>query len=171
MAFDADRLRQELEATGALLVKALRDVDPSLTGRHHEPGKWSLLEIAGHLLDEERLDFGARTRRTLDDPTRVWDPIDPESWVSQHDYASWDYAETIDAFAKERATSVAWLASVGGADWTQAYAHPHFGPISAGDLLAGWVAHDLLHLAQVARTRVALMDAEIAPHSTRYASP
>ena len=33
-----------------------------------EPGKWTLLEIVCHLLDEEREDFRARVKHTLEHP-------------------------------------------------------------------------------------------------------
>ncbi len=49
--------------------------------------------------------------------------------------------------------------------------HPRFGAMHAGDLMASWALHDLLHLAQIARTRGERLKDEAEPYSTAYASP
>lgn len=171
MAFDPERLCDELRETGRVLVTTLRGVDPAVASERPAPDRWSLLEIAAHLLDEEREDFRARIASTLDDPSEPWPPLDPESWVTARDYASKDYLETVEAFEDERAASIGWLTARVDTDWSTAYVHPKVGPVAAGELFAAWVAHDLLHLAQIARTRAELLDGEVAPYSTRYANP
>jgi hypothetical protein len=49
--------------------------------------------------------------------------------------------------------------------------HPGLGALRAGDLLAAWCAHDLLHLRQLANVRLALLEQDAAPYSLRYAAP
>ncbi|HAP65093.1 MAG TPA: DinB family protein, partial [Cytophagales bacterium] len=73
------------------------------------PDHWCLLEIVCHLYDEERKDFRARTRQALTGGKGEFIPINPEGWVSQHEYLKQDYTEVLRKFLKERAASVAWL--------------------------------------------------------------
>lgn len=169
--FDAQVLTERLRRSGALLLDALREVDPEEVALRPAPSRWSCLEIAVHLVDEEREDFRARLRSTLEDPARAWSPIDPEAWVRDRCYAQRDFAATLADFAEERAASVAWLGTIAGGDWDRAHVHPSIGVLRAGDLLASWAAHDLLHLAQLARTRAQLLGEAVAPYSARYAMP
>jgi len=39
---------------------------------------------------------------------------------------------------------VAWLEALETPDWERAYRHPRIGPVSTGDLITAWVAHDLI---------------------------
>lgn len=113
-------------------------------------GQWSILEIVCHLADEEEEDFGQRVRLTLEDPTREWPKIDPESWASQRAYNERDLSAELDRFAAARAGSIAWLRSLTSPNWDSTHEHP-LGNLTAGDLLASWAAHDALHLRQIAK--------------------
>ena len=148
---NADALIRRLEA-GAGALRGLADGVPAEQAVWKPaPGRWSILEVAGHLLDEERFDFRVRIDLVLTDPEREWPPIDPEGWVAAHRYAERDLEETMRAFAEERARSVAFLRGLRSPRWEQGRRHPVAGLLTAGDLLASWVAHDLLHARQLAR--------------------
>jgi hypothetical protein len=130
---------------------------------------WAIIEILRHLYDEEREDFRPRLQRTLFDPTEAWDPIDPAGWAAGRKYLCADLDSTLDGFQRERTLSVGWLRSLVDVDLTIAHEHPTIGPLRAGDLLASWIAHDQLHLRQIARRRFQLVERDLAPFSTRYA--
>jgi hypothetical protein len=147
-----------------------------LTGRsaedatwHAPPGKWSILEVACHLLDEEREDFRQRLRLVLEDPNAPWPPIDPEGWVLARDYASRDLDTVVASFVVERDESVRWLRSLENPAWDRERVHPRMGSLRAGDLLAAWLAHDLLHIRQLVALDFALTTRAMAPFSTEYA--
>jgi hypothetical protein len=55
------------------------------------------------------------------------------------------------------------------ADFTRAYAHPKFGPLHAGMLLASWAAHDTLHARQISRRLHDLAARDAGPYSVSYA--
>lgn len=114
------------------------------------PDKWSILEVVCHLGDEEREDFRARLKLTLDDPGAPWPPIDPGGWITERGYQDRDLATAVEDFCAERKKSVVWLNGLSSPRWEHCYAHPLLGKIAAGDLLAAWVAHDFLHLRQLA---------------------
>ena len=134
-----------------------------------EPGKWCLSEILGHLWSEETDDFRPRVQSTLADATKTWPALDPEATVVERGFASADPAQLFDAWDSERQRSLAWLSEQADADWKRAYQHPSLGPLTAGELLAAWVAHDSLHTRQIAQLAFLKTKRDATPYSTRYA--
>ncbi|MCA8961903.1 MAG: DinB family protein [Planctomycetes bacterium] len=131
--------------------------------------EWSSLEILAHLVDEERDDFRTRVDLTLHRPDEPWPPIDPSGWVITRRYAERDLRETWEEFETERARSLAWIAGLEEPDWERSRLHPVAGELRAGDLMASWETHDVLHLRQVVRVRHRFLVARREPYSTRYA--
>lgn len=162
------RLKNSRE-TFPLLLKNITEVDM----RWKPPsGNWSLLEIIGHLGHEEVNDFRARLAATLQDPTQVWRPIDPETTVVELAFNQMNVHDLIELFVSERDYSLRWLREVldaGTADWEATYHHPAQGPVRAGDLFASWVAHDQLHVRQIAKRIYELTAKDAAGYSLVYA--
>jgi hypothetical protein len=115
------------------------------------PDTWNLLEIVGHLHDEECEDFRARVKHILTSPDQPMMPISPGDWVTSRAYDQQDYAEVVARFLRERAASVHWLQSLMDPDWGQTYQHAILGPITARQMLANWLAHDYFHIRQINR--------------------
>lgn len=132
------------------------------------PEDWSILEVVCHLADEEREDFRARMDTILHRPGESAPPIDPEGWVTERWYNQRDLAGTVADFRAERARSIAWLESLAAPDWDSSY-DTRFGPLRAGDLLASWVAHDLLHIRQLVELQWAWTVRAAAPYDVGYA--
>jgi hypothetical protein len=133
------------------------------------PGKWSILELLGHLVDEEREDFRARLELMLTQPGVLGPPIDPEGWVRERGHNQRDLQELLHAFEEERARSVAWLRDLATPAWGNIYEHPAFGTLHAGDILAAWVAHDLLHIRQLTHLHWQLLRGLAEPYGVGYA--
>jgi hypothetical protein len=129
------------------------------------------VEIVNHLADEDRDDFRFRLRSTLEDPSREWPKTDPEGWAVQRRYIEQDLAESMARFERERAESLAWLRSLRSPDWSRAYIHPKVGPVTAGELMVSWAAHDSLHVRQIAKRlfELAAKQGEPEGFGTRYA--
>ena len=157
-------------AASAEVLRALVDpVDAEQARWKPAPDAWSILEVVNHLADEEAEDFRARLDLLLHHPGQPWPPIDPEGWVTARDYAGRGLAASLDRFLAERRRSLDWLAGLDAPDWERAYPHPRAGPLSAGSLLASWVAHDLLHVRQLARLHHQYTAARAHPHPVAYA--
>ena len=168
---NAKAIISRMEGTPAA-IRALCANLPEPDIRFKPPsGAWSIVEIVGHLVDEEREDFRARLRSTLETPERAWAPTDPEGWARERGYQSRDLANMLTEFARERAASLAWLGSLGSVDWARAYVHPRHGPVTAGELLVSWGAHDALHVRQIAKRlfELAGRDGAAEGFSTQYA--
>ena len=157
-------------ASGAPAIAALVEHIPAPAARMRPTaGRWSILEILCHLRDEEREDFRVRIDFTLHRAGAEWPEIDPPGWVSARGYAAEDPRRVLDDLLKERQESVQWLRSLDNPDWDLAYNHPQLGKLTAGDLLASWAAHDLLHIRQLAAALYALVGSAAGPYSTTYA--
>ncbi len=112
-------------------------------------GKWNMLEVVCHLLDEERLDFRARIRHILESPNAELPKIDPEGWVEKHGYATRDYKLTVEDFLVERDMSLEWLETLDDDVLDTQFMHPVFGNVTARYFLMNWIAHDYLHFRQI----------------------
>lgn len=154
-----DMLRIRLLAQG---------VDDDQARWRPDADSWSILEVICHLLDEERKDFRVRLDITLHKPDETWPGIDPAGWVTEHNYNEQVLAASLQAFQEEREASLAWLKRLEAPDWEASYEAP-WGTMRAGDLLASWVAHDLLHMRQLVELHWAYNEQKVLPYSTRYA--
>lgn len=132
------------------------------------PDDWSILEVVNHLADEEIEDFRAHLDHILYRADQPWPRIDPQGWVTQRRYNERDLNESLARFSAERRASLEWLARLPAPDWQAAVQAP-WGALHAGDMLAAWAAHDLLHLRQLVELRYAYTARQVAPYSLQYA--
>lgn len=132
------------------------------------PDSWSVVEVANHLLDEEREDFRVRLDITLHRGHEPWPEIDPPGWVQAREYNRQDLAASWTRFRRERDASLEWLSGLEGPDWEASYETP-FGPMRAGDILGAWVTHDLLHMRQLVELHHAYAVRLAAPYDVAYA--
>ena len=124
----------------------------------------------------ERLEAGAAAlsgvTAGMSSSQAAWRPA-PDQWslleIACHLLDGREFAATMAAFAEERGRSLDWLRALRDPDWDAAYQHPKLGVIRAGDLLASWCAHDVLHLRQMARWHWRRLQDEAGPFGTGYA--
>ena len=159
---------ERLSANAGVFEGLLRGVMDEQARWRPAPEKWSMLEVVNHLDDEERDDFRFRLDSVLHHPERPWPPIDPPGWAVARKYNERDLAESLARFLGERRKSIEWLNSLREPRFENKYQHPQ-GVISAGDLLASWVAHDYLHVRQLARLHWQYLNSISPPFKTEYA--
>jgi hypothetical protein len=156
-------------ASNAQGIRSLVDgVTAQQAGWKPDANSWSVLEVVNHLLDEEKQDFRVRLEYTLFRPGDPWPAIDPQGWVTERAYNQRDLEESLANFLHAREDSLAWLRTLREPNWDAAY-QTSLGPLTAGDLLAAWVAHDLLHMRQLVELHWAYVQLELAPYHTFYA--
>lgn len=158
-----------MTATGRAIAELVSDVARDEAIWRPAPDRWSIVEVICHLADEEREDFRVRLDLTLHDPTTDWPTLNPQAVVAERRYAERDLADAIRDFQEERARTIEWFRSLDNPVWEQEHTHPRFGSMSAGDLMASWLAHDLLHLRQLSRLRWEYLVAKAHPFDTGYA--
>ena len=165
---DFDYCLKQMASDAQRICALAESIDHGQARWKPDPESLSILEVVCHLLDEERQDFRVRLDITLHRPDETWPGIDPAGWVTARNYNGQDLAASLQDFREEREASLAWLRSLDSPDWKATYEAP-WGPITAGDLLASWVAHDLLHMRQLVELHWHYKEEQVEPHSTRYA--
>lgn len=165
LAYAIDAMTRNRDRLHALV----RDLPEDQLRWKPTPKTWSILEVMGHLLDEERRDFRVRLEHLLFKPGVDWPPIDPEGWVTEHKYNEQDSEAVWRAFSEEREKSLAWLRGLKDPDWEVFWEHPRAGKLRAGDIMASWLAHDYLHMRQIVHLLFLRAEAMGAGYSTAYA--
>ena len=165
---ELERMITQLAENAKRIEAFVRDITDFQGHWKPDENTWSTVEVINHLYDEERLDFRVRIEYTIHKPGAEWPTIDPEGWVIEHAYNERDFNDSLANFQAERQASIAWLAGLSNPDWELSYQAP-FGAIKAGDVLAAWVAHDLLHTRQLVELEWLCMVELVRPYDVRYA--
>ena len=167
-SFNFANLYLELIDSTQMIKSLLAGISGEDARLRPNPESWSILETLGHLCDEEQLDFRPRLDAILNRPASEWEPIDPEAWVASRRYNQQDLAAVKERFFAERSKSLDWLKGLEQADFTLRHT-ASFGVITAGDLLASWVAHDNLAIRQFVELRRARLERISEPYKLDYA--
>jgi uncharacterized damage-inducible protein DinB len=152
MELDPALARAVLERTPATLRSLLGGLPAEWTTASEGPDTWSPYDILGHLIHGERTDWMQRARIILDrGPSRRFTPFD--RFAQFQESQGKPLGDLLDEFASLRAANLAVLADwhLTGAELDLTGEHQDFGTVTLRQLLATWVAHDLNHLAQMAR--------------------
>jgi hypothetical protein len=162
--------RRELGRLPAVLDALLAGLDETGARTRPAPGEWSPVEILCHLRDEETEDFGARLRVIVNGADE-FAPIDPERWAEERRYREASLTEVLEDLRVRRQQSLDLLSGIGANTLTASRPHRRLGRLSGLDLLAAWVAHDRIHLAQLAGTLARIWALRWAPLRAEYAGP
>ncbi|HUS01375.1 MAG TPA: DinB family protein [Chitinophagaceae bacterium] len=144
---------EELKRNKIVFKELLENLDQEVYLWKPLPEKWNLLEVLCHLHDEEREDFRARVKHTLEHPELPLTPIDPAGWVTERKYAGQDYDAALEIFLTERDNSVEWLNTLNDPKWDNTHKHPKLGDLTAGMFFTSWLAHDYLHIKQITKIK------------------
>jgi uncharacterized damage-inducible protein DinB len=141
-----------LRSTPAVLRSLLWGLPDPWVRSTEGPDTWSPFDIVGHLIHGERTDWIPRLELMLaHGEERPFTPFDRFAQFEASRGKS--LHELLDTFAELRAANLVRLEShqLSRQDFRRRGRHPELGPVTLGELLATWVAHDLSHVAQVAR--------------------
>ncbi|HSS19521.1 MAG TPA: DinB family protein [Pyrinomonadaceae bacterium] len=166
LSYFIDRFAQNRD----VLIGFVRNVGADQAKWKPEPDKWSILEVINHLYDEEREDFRQRLELVLTDPAKLWPKIDPRGWVTSRNYLGRTLEASMENFLAEREKSLSWLGQLSNPNWDNRNEGAN-GILSAGDLLASWLAHDFLHVRQITRLHWQYVSFISLPYSATYAGP
>jgi DinB family protein len=153
-----------LERTPAALAGLLRGLPEGWVTVNEGPGTFSPADVLGHLIQGEAHDWVPRMERILEHGEALaFEPFQRFSFRER--CAGLDMGELLDEFKQARALS---LERLGGLnlreqDLSRTGRHPEFGPVTLGQLLHTWVAHDLSHLGQIARVMARRYTNEVGP--------
>ena len=152
VAYQPDEAIPVLARTPAVLRALLDGLPEAWTRATEGAGTWSAFDVVGHLIHGERTDWIPRAELILAHGlSRPFEAFDRFAMFEASRGKS--LSELLDTFAELRAANVARLEALRltSADLARPGRHPELGRVTLGQHLATWVAHDLSHLAQVAR--------------------
>ena len=141
-----------LERTPGVLRAMLAGLPSEWIERDEGADTWSPFVIVGHLVHGERTDWIPRARIILEQGTdRRFTPYDRFAQFRESEGKSLTtLLDEFDAVRRENlATLGDWRLTEEQLEFTGE--HPEFGSVKLRQLLATWVAHDLSHIAQIAR--------------------
>ncbi|HET9888730.1 MAG TPA: DinB family protein, partial [bacterium] len=131
-----------------VLLNLIQGSSEDILRSRESPERWSPLEILAHLRDEEVEDFRPRAQCAIAGQV-ITKEIAPHVWVVERRYNEMDPGAVFLDFSRERADSCIWLNTLQPQDLDRAIPYPQRGTMRAGDFIAAWRVHDLLHLRQI----------------------
>ncbi len=124
---------------------------PWLEAREGE-GTYSPLDVVAHLVHNEETDWMPRLEIVLQHgEAQPFTPFDREGFREL--FTGWPLERLLPRFSSARRENLDRLVELrlSPVDLNRTGMHPALGRVTVRQLLAGWVVHDLTHLAQVAR--------------------
>lgn len=159
----------QLRTTPEVLRGILTSVDEETAARRPAEGRWSLLEILGHLVQVEEAGFRQRLERMVREEDPELENYDPDAHAAAGEYAKGSIPELLAALERQREDNLRMLEQVPAAAMERGGRHARIGPITVRQLLHEWALHDLGHVRQAAEVvRALLYYPEIGPWQKEY---
>ena len=164
MTFDLEQCAQALARTPATLAAQLMGLPDEWARGNEGPETFSPFDVVGHLIDGEETDWIPRARIILaQGPNPVFEPYDRFRHRTRN--MGRTLPSLLEEFARLRAANLVTLRSwrLTPAQLELRGLHPSLGPASLRQLIATWVAHDLGHVAQIARVLAKQLRSDVGP--------
>lgn len=155
-----------LSKTPGILRLWLSDLPDNWIHANEGPDTFSPFDVVGHLIHGEKTDWIARMNIILEHgESRPFDPYD--RFAQNENSRGKTLSQLLDEFETERNRC---LQSLRDAGLTEVQlnlrgTHPRLGVVTLRNLLAAWVAHDMTHLAQIARVMAKQYKTQTGPFS------
>lgn len=153
-----------LERTPVTLTAWLQGLPDEWSRTNEGESTFSPFDVVGHLIHGEKTDWIPRARIILEHgPARPFDRYD--RFAQFRDSQSRPLESLLEEFGRLRRDNLTtlrgWNLSEG--DLERGGMHPVLGPVTLRQLLATWVAHDMTHLHQIARTMAHQLRDQVGP--------
>jgi hypothetical protein len=164
MDFNLDKSLEILERTPAVLQTMPGGLSGEWIFNNEGENTWSPYDIIGHLIHGEKTDWVVRTKIILsDEKDKTFIPFDRFAQFKNSEGKSMQ--ELLDEFAVLRKENLDYIKRLGINEemLNKTGIHPEFGTVTLRQLLAAWTAHDLNHIAQIARVMAKQYKHETGP--------
>jgi hypothetical protein len=164
MTYDLAGSIELLRRTPATLRALLDGLDDTWIRATEGPDTFSPFDVVGHLIDGEETDWIPRARIILaQGPNLTFEPYDRFRHYARNRDRT--LASLLDELARLRAANLDLLSTWNLTDRELDLPgeHPSLGRVTLRQLLAGWVVHDLGHIAQIARVMAKRYREEVGP--------
>ena len=164
MEFELDRSIEILERTPKILRSFLDGLSGEWLYCNEGEETWSAFDIVGHLIHGEKTDWTSRLDIILSEAeNKVFSPFD--RFAQFESSKGKTMQELLIEFEERRSSNLNYLKSLNISDdqYGLKAVHPSLGEVTLKQLLAAWVAHDLGHIAQIARVMAKQYKNEVGP--------
>lgn len=164
MEFDLNRALEVLEKTPSVMEAMLQGLSEQWTYKNEGEQTWSPFDVIGHLIHGEKTDWIPRMEIILAQQTgSEFEPFDRFAQFKNSEGKN--LQQLLEEFKSLRKRN---LEIVRAKNVTERHLqlkgkHPALGEVTLAQLLATWVAHDLNHVAQVARVMAKQYRNEVGP--------
>lgn len=164
MNFTINKSIEILDRTPKVLTTLLLDLSPAWTSANEGGETWSAFDIVGHLIHGEKTDWIPRAKIILSNTEpKAFEPYDRFAQFEESKGKS--LKDLLVEFDMLRKKNIDFLKSLNIKDeqLDEKGIHPAFGEVTLRQLLATWVAHDLNHIAQIARVMAKQYKENVGP--------
>lgn len=113
-----DQVLSLLNAQASTVHDALSGLSDERAGRRYAPGKWSVRELLGHVIDAERV-FGYRALSLARGETRALPPFDEDAYAAAAGHDRVPIDELAEEFATLRRSHVLMFKHLDEAAWAR----------------------------------------------------
>ena len=145
-----DDIVEALSGTPAVLERLVGDLPEGTLRAGHGPDNWSIKEVVVHLRDAEEVAL-ERFTRTVREDMPFLPAYDQEAFARDRRYLEADATAALTGFARLRDQTVELFRGIGPADLDRAATHEEQGRVTLGGQVEHIIAHDIAHMAQIAR--------------------
>jgi DinB superfamily len=118
--------------------------------RSYAPGKWSARQILIHLAQTE-LALTTRARLALSTPGYVAQAFSQDDWMPIDGTA--EARTALEAYVALRKLNLEMWRGLSAAQAARPFAHPEYGELNVGWIMAQLAGHDIHHLKQIERIK------------------
>lgn len=148
-----DDIVQALMSTPVVLQRVVQGLSEETLRAGHDADTWSIKEVVAHLRDAEEVALERFTRMAREE--RPFLPAyDQAAYARDRRYQDQDFRVALADFAALRSRTVDLFKSLSPEDLSRPGIHEEAGEITLGGHAEHMIAHDLIHLAQIARALV-----------------
>jgi hypothetical protein len=120
-----------------------------------QPDEWTIREIMAHLVDDEMFVMRTRLERIAKEDHPSLAPNDEKAWYTTRNTSRDELVELLADFAAQRAASMSIITFLTEDDWARQGLQPEYGHFTAEKWLSYWADHDVTHIQQIERIRMA----------------
>ena len=149
-----DRARRiaEIAAAPAALRDAVANLSEAQLETPYRPGGWTVRQVAHHVPDSH-MNAYVRFKLAVTEEAPTIKPYDEAAWAELADVKAVPVATSLALLAAVHERWVAFLRSLGEADWVRTFRHPELGVVPLEKNLAQYAWHGRHHVAHVTSLR------------------
>ena len=141
------KLIDHLVSTGEEFRRSCLGIDEPFKAT--EEDGWNMHQLATHARDVQRMVYGMRIRRTVDEDNPEFQSFDADDWMAEHYEPDEPLASVLDELSASITETVSMLRELPPEAWSRESSHEVYGE---GFTLQTWVERGLAHIEEHLQT-------------------